>query len=946
MFLQHRNFATQLKNKRHKQIIHKMKSILQVLLCLLLSAATAGATSLKGYVYDQKTGEAIIGASVYLEHTNKAVLTGLDGSFEIKHPPAGTFSLKVTYVMYKALQQQITILKEDNPTLKIYLSETNDKELSEVVISVKGDGSAEKTARRIEQKALQLINVVSGRAIEASPDLTVANVVQRVSGISVERSSSGDGQYAIVRGMDKRYNLTLVNGVKIPSPDNKYRYVPLDIFPSELLERLEVYKTLTPNMEADAVGGVINMVMKDAPEKLKINANLATGYSQLFIDRKFTSFDADDISRKSPYELNGKSYKASPADFPKGTVDYTSKHPAPNLVGGLSIGNRYFNNKFGILVAGSYQNNYRGSNSTFYNSSVVGSTNKVGTIMNKDERQYSDQNKRYGLHAKLDYVFNQNHKLSLYNAYVDLTSLQTRESKLVDFTSGYEPEKGNAKLNYATRTRLNEQQIYNSTLQGNHQIIPGKLKINWSAVYSSAKNEVPDQNNINILGVRENFIDRRTYAPAIGDAYTRRWERNTEEDKAGYLNVIYNTKISEADLEFSAGGLYRDKQRSSFYNQYIFTSSNPDALYGRDFNNYTEISWTLKNPTGSVDNSLTYDASEKMSAGYGMFTLNTKDLQIIGGLRIEHTNQGYRMLFPAAELRPVGSQIYTDYLPSLNLKYKLANKQQLRASYFRSLNRPGFYELIPGGGLIQDDYKEKGNPDLKRATADNYDLRYELFPNETDQLLVGAFYKNIKNPIEYSFQADPIRPQDTYYLPGNFGNARNYGLEVDYIKFVHKFGLKANYTYTHSKITTPKSSRVRDEKGDLIPVFVDQSRPLYGQSEHIANLSLLYKGGKHGYDAQLAAAYTGPRINTVSQFLDNDLWQQGIVQMDASAEKRFKNNLSVFIKAGNLLNTPLKLFIKGTNPDNANTATEFDGKTLIRNDRYQQTYLLGVRYKL
>ncbi|TKC60314.1 TonB-dependent receptor [Pedobacter hiemivivus] len=921
-----------------------MKSTLQVLLCLLLSIATAKATSLKGYVYDQKTGEAIAGASVQLEQTDKAVLTGLDGSFEIKHPPAGTFTLKVSYLMYKALLKQIVILKEDNPTLKIYLSESKDKDLSEVLISGKGDGGSEKTARRIEQKSLQLVNVVSGRAIEASPDLTVANVIQRVSGISIERSSNGDGQYAIVRGMDKRYNYTLVNGVKIPSPDNKFRYVPLDIFPSELLERLEVYKTLTPNMEADAIGGVVNMVMKDAPEKLQINANLAAGYSQMFIDRDFMGFNASDISHKSPYEVNGKDYKATTSDFPKGMVDYTSKHPAPNVIGGLSIGNRYFNNKFGILLAGSYQNNYRGSNSTFYNSQLV-ATDKVEKVKNMDERQYSEQQKRYGAHAKLDYVFNKNHKLSLYNAYVNLNSLQLRDSKLVDFSSEYDSEKGNAKLIYATRTRLTEQQIYNGTLQGDHQLIAEKLKLHWSAVYSSAKNEVPDQNNINILGVRENFIDRRTYAQAIGDAYTRRWERNTEDDKAGYLDFTYNTLIAGIKTEFTVGGLYRDKQRSSFYNQYVLTTNTPFALYGTDFNNYTEINWTIKNPAGSVDNALTYDASEKTTAGYGMVTLSTEKLQIIGGLRIEHTNQGYKMLFPAAELRPIGSQIYTDYLPSLNLKYKLADKQQLRASYFRSLNRPGFYEIVPGTGLIQDDYKEKGNPDLKRAMADNFDLRYELFPNGNDQLLVGAFYKKIKNPIEYTIQADPTRPQDTYYIPGNFGDARNYGLELDYIKFIHKFGIKANYTYTHSRITTSKSTRYRDEAGDLQPATVDQSRPLYGQSEHIGNISLLYKGGKNGFDAQIAAAYTGPRINTISQFLNNDLWQQGFIQMDLSAEKKFKNNLSIFVKGGNLLNTPLKLFIKGTNPNDPN-ATVFDGKTLIRNDYYKQTYLLGLRYKL
>ena len=107
--------------------------------------------------------------------------------------------------------------------------------------------------------------MVSAKSMQLSPDLNVANVLQRVSGVTMERDNSGEAQYAILRGMDKRYNYTLVNGVKIPSPDNKNRYVPLNIFPSELLDRLEVTKSLTADMEGDAAGGAVNMVMKDAP---------------------------------------------------------------------------------------------------------------------------------------------------------------------------------------------------------------------------------------------------------------------------------------------------------------------------------------------------------------------------------------------------------------------------------------------------------------------------------------------------------------------------------------------------------------------------------------------------------------------------------------------------------------------------------------------------------
>lgn len=304
-------------------------------------------------------------------------------------------------------------------------------------------------------------------------------------------------------------------------------------------------------------------------------------------------------------------------------------------------------------------------------------------------------------------------------------------------------------------------------------------------------------------------------------------------------------------------------------------------------------------------------------------------------------------MFPAGESRPNGSQVYTDLLPSLTAKYHLTDKAQLHASYYKALNRPGFYEIVPSK-IVNEEYEERGNPDLKRALADNYDVRYELFPGASEQLLVGAFYKRIKDPIEYTFQPDATRGQDIYYTPGNFGTAKNYGAEVDYIKFFNKVGFKANYTYTHSRITTPKTSRrINETTGDIEAFLVNQSRALFGQSAHIANLSLLYKDTKKGLDLQIAGAYTGPRINTVSQFLNNDLWQKGFIQVDASAEKRFKSGISVFVKANNLLNTPFKLLIKGVNPENEkiNEQLVSKGQTLIRNDQYGQGYLMGLRYK-
>ncbi|WP_421940064.1 TonB-dependent receptor domain-containing protein [Pedobacter sp.] len=923
-----------------------MNKLLQILFLLLFYAGTASAAKIKGRVYDRQTGEAIVGATVILENPRRITNTGLDGTFEFKGVNVGRATVSVSYITYKTISKTIVVEKEDNDHLKFYL-ETDAKSLDDVTIKSNAVSSTDQGARRLEKNATQLMNIVSGRSIEISPDLTVANVMQRVSGVSIERNSNGDGQYAILRGMDKRYNYTLVNGVKIPSPDNKYRYVPLDLFPSDLLDRLEVYKTLTPNLEGDAIGGAVNMVMKNAPGRFQLNANLSSGYNQLFFDRSFASFKSSGINYKSPYEINGKNYNAAQNDFTPGTLDYQYKKPAPNLIGSLSISQRFLANRLGVVLAGSYQNTYRGSNSTFYNTAVNG-TDAFAVITNKMYRKFSEQQQRTGLHGKIDYVLNKNHQISLYNVYVNLKNQQLRDAVTTTYNGVYNPVLGNAELVYNTRSRLTEQQIYNSTLHGDHNFFDEKFKVQWSAVYSSAKNDVPENTGISLNGVEQNFQRKQTSLVNTSPV-NRRWERNTDEDLAGYLDLTYRMAIGKDKLDLMAGGLYRDKQRSSFFNNYTLAPGAADAndIYGVDFQSYTDLNLVVTNPTGAVANPLTYDAVEKIAAGYGMFKYNATKLEVIGGLRVEHTNQGYNLLFPAGETTPNGKQVYTDVLPGLTAKYFLTDKAQLHASYYRALNRPGFYEIVPGK-VVNEEFQERGNPNLKRALADNFDLRYELFPGVSEQLLIGAFYKRINDPIEYTFQADATRGQDIYYTPGNFGTAKNYGAEVDYIKYFNKIGIKANYTYTHSRITTPKTTRIiNPATGDIQALSVDQERPLYGQSAHIANLSLLFKDTKKGLDIQVAGAYTGPRINTVSQFLNNDLWQEGFIQMDASAEKRFKSGISIFIKANNILNTPTKLFIKGINPENDKIKEDLvkDSRTLIRNDYYGQNYLLGFRYK-
>jgi hypothetical protein len=381
----------------HQKKLAPMKRILFFILlqCWLLTGTYAG--SLKGKVAEGKAGEAAVGAQVVIEdHKEWRDVTGFDGSFVIRNIPAGTYTVLISYTGFRTFSRSIEISDSATTSLDAALVKDIHNELHAVEITVKRDGASENTARSIERNAAQVMNIVSGKAIQLSPDLTVANVIQRVSGISIERNSNGDGQFAILRGMDKRYNYTLVNGVKIPSPDNKYRYVPLDIFPADLLDRLEVYKALTPDMEGDAIGGAVNMVMKDAPSRRLFSVNVATGYSELFMDRDFASYDFRAVDKKSPYETHESKYNAVPSDFSTATTDYTRKASMPNMLLGFSAGNRFLKNKLGIIAAGSYQNTFRGSNSTFFDIDKV-DTFRGATLTKYSQRQYSEQQIRTGL---------------------------------------------------------------------------------------------------------------------------------------------------------------------------------------------------------------------------------------------------------------------------------------------------------------------------------------------------------------------------------------------------------------------------------------------------------------------------------------------------------------------------------------------------------------------
>ncbi len=903
----------------------------------------------------------MIGATVTLANTHYSTTVQLDGTFLFRHIPAGKYRVNVTAVGYQRATPVEVNLSSGNDERSVSLGLTpNETTLQEVQITTAGGGGDK--GRRLEHKADYVQNILSARSIELSPDVTIGNAMQRVSGVSVQRGSSGDGRYAIIRGMDQRYNNVLVNGIKIASPDDKYRFVPMDLFPSELLERLEVIKALTPRMEGDAIGGTMNLVMKDAPDYFLLSANASGGYSTLFNDRPFSAFLKSGISRQSPAEKFGNSYAATAANFPLSNLQYHKIANPINSTYGVTAGNRFLNKQLGVIVSAAFQNFWRGSNSQFLVPSAqpnavlpsaagYASNPQQPAFTDAFDRRYSTETQRLAINNKIDYVFNRRNKISLYNLYVHQNEYQTRYTP--DSTVGTNSSSASISVAFENRSTWTIQDIYNGTLKGEHAL-GHNLNLDWTGSYSVAQKKMPDQAwytfNGNVLldaNGKTTAIDSSTYDMAMH----RLWQHNQDKDWQGLANLTYTPHVFNRDVEFIAGGLYRYKTRDAYYNEYALHPTYQTVQPFHSINGVPLAFTGGDNGTGAQTaiNYNTYTSHEKVAAGFiqTKFML-TQKLQVLGGVRVENTQQDYTTVMPFNSDQGYGAIHYTDVLPSAHLKYMLTPEQNIRASYFKSISRPAFGEIDPYH-YIGEFYDEIGNPTLKHTRADNFDLRYEWFPGLADQVLVGAFYKDLQNPIEY-FVTRNGGPSALFIQPQNVNKATNYGLEAQVTKFFGMFGVSANYTYTHSKVTTPKL--LYHYKGNPAAISTDtvyQSRPLQGQADHIGNVSLLFKDPRIGLDVQLALSYTGDRIAQVSPYYAFDIWEKAYAQLDFSVEQRLTRRLSFYAKVSNLTDAPHKLFIKYPNGQEYGPQLPYQDNpktTIVQRDYYRVSFLAGFRFKL
>jgi outer membrane cobalamin receptor len=813
------------------------------------------------------------------------------------------------------------------------------------------------SARRLERNAPQLLSVTGSEAMQRAADLTVTDALQRMSGLSILRGNAGEDSRPVIRGMSPKYNGTLVEGMVLPSPNERRQDIPLDLFPSGLTGRVEVYKSLTPDMEAAGIGGLINIVMKDAGPGTTLSAQAATGYSQLFFNRTFTSFDRGVVQYQPP---TGR--YATLSDFPKDNLFFHSTHPLPDLLGGVTYTRRFAHDKLGLVLAGDYQGFHHGSDGFFIGTGTEPGLNNAPGLTDYYTRHYSSTTFRQSLYNQWDYHPNTRHKITLFSFYTHQLDAEARTSVDTSLDEG-RTGPGTGRIDVLARSRLHIQQIAAGILSGSHHL-GERWFFHWAGALSYASGRYPDWAELDgETGRLKGNGDTIVQSPLVLGPLQRQWLISHELQEEGKAEVTYTYR----HLILETGFDERHKDRVNSYNTYQFTPALPGGM-GQPFIDIYHAQWlgdAPQNPLGSGANPNTYQAFENIGAYFLAARYQTGRMDWVGGIRYESTLQDVSSsVDPSLSYGQHISVRYADWLPSIQGRYRLSSGDQLRLSYYQGLARPALSD-VTFFSLTEEDYVLAGNPFLIRTSAANADLRYEHDAPGKASWQVGVFYKHLRDPFEKTLlnagdTLYPIPENGLSYTPAgvlteqlrNYSSATNAGLEASFTRSWGKWGGALHYTFTLSHLTQTSKWKTRTDPqnpaSDIVTVSREETRPLEGQSKHLGGLSVWYKDPR-SWTAQVSFVYTGARISDVSGWYGLDQWQRGYALVDLAAERKLGAHFSIFAKASNLLNAATVTEIRKANPDTGASylpGQSSTGRITVQRMQNGARYLMGVRFLL
>jgi TonB-dependent receptor len=906
--------------------------------------------------------------TVRLSTTNKAEVDFEKGSFLFSSLPAGTYTYEIKAPGFETFKSEnITVAEGQVSTtqakLKAKSQTTGDIRIERKTDKNKGD--MEITKMQINQAGV--VDGINKNTFVKTPDSRVSQIFKRVSGASVQ-----DNKFVVVRGLSDRYNFALINGAPLPSTESDRKAFSFDIFPSNMLENLFIMKSATPELPGEFAGGVIDIkTVEPRGEKFQ-NIQIGTGFNTISTLKDFKTYNGgstdvlgfgsnaraipDGLPSTAEFNALTSQQKADYAKLIPSNWSTSRGTALPNGSLQYSIGNKV---KLADKKSLSYVFAYSYSNTN--NFSLVTrrefEEQALGVITKNElkDSAYTKSILNTGLfNLKLDLGKRTEIQLkTLYSVSSDDKVNKRQGKRDMDIESVYNER--------STNIWYTQNNLLTTQLLGKHNW-KDDWKFNWTAGYSHVARDIP-------------FLRRMVYQQVDTTLPYFAVVQNNDISTLGAGNMFWSTmteNIASARYDFSKqfggddsknlfkfGGLHQYRGRDFAARNLGFSKFDP--LGSSSFNSNllllpedqifaTENLGLMADGQGgfkleegtNVDDS--YDASSLLHGLYGMVDMRllTK-LRVVAGLRAESYQQKFHYVeFGSNEDQYLDTTVL-DLLPSINLTYKITERFQWRASAARTVSRPEFRELAPFTFYnFLNDNLASGNPNLQRATINNYDTRLEYFPGKGQVISVSGFYKTFDDPIEMLLRTGTSGQPELYF--DNIDKATSYGAELEYrMNLGWLKRTDSNSVFSRTTFYT-NASLIRSE-ANLSAIagleeYPGSTRPLQGQSPYILNIGLFYES-KKDLVVNFSYNYVGQRIAIAGNIQEPSVWENGRHVLDFQIGKTWKDKYELKLNCADLLAQDLvffqdinknKRYDKGV--DNAWQEITF-GQTITLNFKYK-----------
>ncbi len=916
----------------HEQLVEKMKKMKKNALAFLFIIGCFtlfGQSSIRGLVTDQATGETLPGVKITLEGTQKITLTDFDGKFNFNGIPEGNYSITAKYATYTTKTITDVGVKTGEPTILNIAMGSAVSEQQEVVVTATMKKESNSALLLAQKNATTVSDGISAESIKRTPDRSTSDVLKRISGASIQ-----DNKFAVIRGLNDRYNAAYINGAPLPSSESDRKAFSFDIFPANMLDNLVIIKTATPELPGEFAGGIIQINTKSIPEDNFQTISIGGGYNTITTGKEKMTYKGgkldwlgiDDGTRKLPSAI-----PLSKSEFPSKLVNQAilaknintnweleNRTILPNMNFQYSIGRNLtlFNKPFGVIGALNY-NRTNVFSTTIRNTYDNGDKNTSSILTNSFSDNNTSTQVMAGSLLNLSYKLSDNNQLSFKNLY----SINS-EDRFINRTGEANIDQGSPFLIKSNARWFTSNNIFTSQLIGDHYLPTSKIKINWIGSLSTINREIPNLRRS--MYQKSKFPDNPSdtmYTANIGDEGVSPsngggifFASTKETIKSFKIDVTYPIHLFKSKLknDVKIGAFFQDRNREFIARLFGYTKYNSGTVIFDEsllklgeneiFNqaNMGEIKpgiggFKLIEGTKTNDS---YNASSKLNAGYIQLDQKLSNIRLIWGARAEQFTQKLSAIKAPGDTLNINSGNIIDLLPSANLVYSLGEKQNIRLSYYRTLNRPEYRELAPFAFYdFSTQFVLSGNETLKRAKIENLDFRYEIYPGKGQLFSASIFNKNFSNPIEQISSLSETQAISYH----NVNNAQNYGVELEFrtlaasllntdsSKFLNSLTLFSNFSIIRSFVNfTTKSSA--------------SSRPLQGQSPYIFNAGITYSNDVKNFSFSLNANRIGQRIYIVGNVNEPAIWENGRTFIDLQLTKKFlQKKLELKLNIQNIL---------------------------------------------